>query len=141
MKNFVIFLLIVLLTGFGPVTGAQTHAHEIGSHHDHVLVDRSMHSTAKTDSHEFHSETGDGANHGQPGHDQSEFALAGALNAPTDSGDQVFHVHMSADGAPSGIGEIRLLIPFSTVPRSLKNSDQAAGPELSMLRRPPKAIL
>ena len=141
MKNFVILLLIALLTGFGPVTGAQAHTHEIGAHHDHLLGDHSRPSTAKLDSHESHDESVHDAFHQQPGHDLIDSALAGAQNAPIDSGDQVFHIHMSADGAPSGMGEVGLLKPFSTTLRSLRNSDQAAGPELSMLRRPPKTIL
>ncbi|GJL96558.1 MAG: hypothetical protein DHS20C06_03750 [Hyphobacterium sp.] len=140
MKNFVVFLLIALLTGFGPVTGGHAHAHEIDSFHDHETGEHSTISTADHIDQKPHHENDDTI------HDDAEHGLdyaAFVINpfAPTDTDGQVFHVHIATDGAPSGTGEIRFLAAFATVPRSLTNSDPVIGSAPAVLQRPPKQIL
>ena len=141
MKNLVTFVLILLLAGLGPVSGAMAHSHDIHSPHDHGTVE---HSTSPDRAHHGslsdHSADVEAA-HAQTKRDDGHSTFEVKQISPADADGKVFHIHTATDGAPDGVAEMKLLIAFAPIPRRLENSDQIIGPVPAILPRPPKQIL
>tara|TARA_R110001592_G_scaffold335171_1_gene619769 strand:- start:43 stop:468 length:426 start_codon:yes stop_codon:yes gene_type:complete len=141
MKNFVTLVLILLLAGLGPVSGAMAHSHDIHSPHDHGTVDHSASpDRAHHGSLSDHSADVEAA-HAQTKRDDGHSTFEVKQISPADADGKVFHIHTATDGAPDGVAEMKLLIAFAPIPRRLENSDQIIGPVPAILPRPPKQIL
>lgn len=135
MKNFVTLVLILLLAGLGPVSGAIAHAHDVHSSHGAETVDHPSNPGAAVGAPALHHEGSALVDHPAP----ATFDIE--QGTPADPGGNSFHIHTTVDGAPDGVASIKFLTAFAPVPRKLVNSDLATGPELPILQRPPRQIL
>lgn len=138
MKSFVTLLLILLLAGLGPVSGAIAHAHDVHSSDDHAAAELSTSPHQAVRGAVSHHPGDEGVVHAQAERalDHSTFEAM-----PADYEGETFHLHKAMDGAPDGAAAMKFVIDFTPISRSLENSDQIIGPVPAILPRPPKQIL
>ena len=141
MKHFVTLVLILLLAGLGPVSGAIAHAHEVHPVHGGETVEHPISPVAAVRGSLSHHDGDEQVVVAQPGHQLGHAALGPEQGTPAGSEGSGFHVHTTVDGAPVGLIVIKFLTTFAAVPRRLVNSNQVIGPELPILQRPPRQIL